>query len=69
MTLTQKLMKIVEIVNSDGGVAFLKIRFMLEDVQREVEAGNPTAIQFAKELDHVLRLCEVAAKTPLKSDA
>ena len=68
MTLTQKLMKLVEIVNSDGGVAFLKIRFMLEDVQREIEKGNHQAAQFATELEHVLRFCEMAAKTPTKSD-
>ena len=65
MTLTQKLMKIVEIVNSDGGVAFLKIRYMLDDVEREIDKGNANAIQFAKELDHVLRFCEVAANKPL----
>jgi hypothetical protein len=65
MTLTAKLMKIVETVNSDGGVAFLKIRFMLEDIDREIEKGNPTAIQFAKELDHILRFCELAASKPL----
>jgi len=69
MTLTQKLMKLVEIVNSDGGVAFLQIRFMLEDVQREIDKGNPQAIQFASELDHVLRFCELAAKKPITSDA
>jgi len=65
MTLTQKLMKIVEIVNSDGGVAFLKIRYLLEDVQREIDKGNANAIQFEKELDHVLRFCEMAANKPL----
>ena len=65
MTLTAKLMKIVETVNSDGGVAFLKIRFMLEDIDREIEKGNPNAIQFAKELDHILRFCELAASKPL----
>lgn len=65
MTLTQKLMKIVEIVNSDGGVAFLKIRYMLEDVEREIDKGNANAAQFEKELDHVLRFCEMAANKPL----
>ena len=65
MTLTAKLMKIVEIVNSDGGVAFLKIRYLLEDVQREIDKGNSNAIQFEKELDHVLRFCEMAANKPL----
>lgn len=65
MTLTQKLMKLVEIVNSDGGVAFIKIRLMLEDVQREIDKGNPQAIQFEKELGRVLRLCEMAANKPL----
>lgn len=65
MTLTQKLMKIVEVINSDGGVAFLKIRMLLEDVQREIDKGNPQAVQFATELDHVLRFCEMAANKPL----
>ena len=65
MTLTQKLMKIVEVINSDGGVAFLKIRVRLEDVQREIDKGNPQAVQFAIELDHVLRFCEMAANKPL----
>ncbi len=65
MTLTQKLMKIVEVINSDGGVAFLKIRVLLEDVQREIDKGNPQAVQFATELDHVLRFCEMAANKPL----
>lgn len=69
MTLTQKLMKIVEIVNSEGGVAFLQIRFTLEDVQQEINKGNPQAIQFAAELDHVLRFCEMATKKPITSDA
>lgn len=65
MTLTQKLMKLVETINSDGGVAFIKIRYMLEDVEREIDKGNVNAIQFAKELDHVLRFCELAANKPL----
>jgi len=65
MTLTQKMMKIVEVINSDGGVAFLKIRVLLEDVQREIDKGNPQAVQFATELDHVLRFCEMAASKPL----
>ena len=65
MTLTAKLKKIVEIVNSDGGVAFLKIRYLLEDVQREIDKGNANAIQFEKELDHVLRFCEMSANKPL----
>ena len=65
MTLTQKLMKLVETINSDGGVAFLKIRYMLDDVEREIDKGNANAIQFAKELDHVLRFCEMAARKPL----
>lgn len=67
MTLTQKLMKIVEIVNSDGGVAFIKIRLMLEDVQREIDKGNANAIQFEKELDRMLGFCEMASKIPFNS--
>ena len=67
MTLTQKLMKIVEIVNSDGGVAFLKIRLMLEDVQSEIDKGNPNAIQFEQELDHILGFCDRVSKMPFSS--
>ena len=65
MTLTQKLLKIIETVNADGGVAFVRIRAVLEDVDREIEKGNANAIQFAKELDHILRFCEMAASKPL----
>ena len=65
MTMTQKLMKIVEVINADGGVAFLKIRVVLEDVQREIDKGNLQAVQFATELDRVLRFCEMAASKPL----
>jgi hypothetical protein len=67
MTLTQKLLKISESINSYGGTGFIKIRFMLEDVEREIEKGNPNAIQFAKELDHVLRFCEAAANSSFES--
>lgn len=66
MTLTQKLIKILEVAGD--GYKFIHIRVMLEDVEREIDNGNPQAIQFAKELDHVLRFCEMAAKTPMKSD-
>ena len=65
MTLVQKIIKLQEVINSQGGVAFLKIRFLLEDVERESEKGNPRAIQFAAELDHVLRFCEMAAEKDL----
>jgi hypothetical protein len=68
MTLTQKLLKLVEIIHSDGGLAFLKIRYMLEDVQCELDKGNPQAAQFAEELERILRFCEMAAKTSVKSD-
>lgn len=65
MTLVQKLTKLQEVINSQGGIAFLKMRFMLEDVEREIQKGNPRAIQFAKEFDHVLRFCEMAAEKDL----
>lgn len=65
MTLIDKLMKILEVVNSDGGVTFLKIRLMLEDVEREIAKGNPNAVQFEKELDHILKFCEMCAKKEL----
>ena len=65
MTLVQKLTKLQEVINSQGGIAFLKMRFMLEDVEREIEKGNPRAIQFAAEFDHVLRFCEMAAEKDL----
>lgn len=65
MTLTQKLLKIIETVNADGGVAFIKIRAVLEDVDGEIKKGNANAIQFEQELDHVLRFCEMAANKSL----
>lgn len=61
MTLTQKLAKLLEIAGD--GYKFIFIRAVLEDVEREIEKGNPQAVQFAAELDHVLRFCEMASKT------
>lgn len=63
MTLTQKLAKLLEVAGD--GYKFIHIRVMLEDVEREIEKGNANAMQFAKELDHVLRFCEMAASKPL----
>lgn len=63
MTLTAKLAKLLEIAGD--GYKFIHIRVMLEDVEREIDKGNANAIQFAKELDHVLRFCEMAANKPL----
>jgi hypothetical protein len=63
MTLTAKLAKLLEIAGD--GYKFIHIRLMLEDVEREIEKGNTQAIQFAKELDHVLRFCEAAAEKDL----
>lgn len=60
MTMTQKLLKLLELAND--GYNFLHIRAMLEDIDREIQNGNPLAIQFSKEFDHVLGLCEVATK-------
>lgn len=60
MTLTAKLAKILEIAGD--GYKFVHIRMMLEDMEREIEKGNPNAIQFAKELDHILKLCEYVNK-------
>jgi type II secretory pathway component PulF len=60
MTMTEKLLKLLEIAND--GYRFLQIRDILEDIDREIQKGNPLAIQFSKEFDHVLGLCEVATK-------
>lgn len=60
MTMTQKLIKLLELAND--GYNFLQIRFVLEDIDIEIQNGNPLAIQFSKEFDHVLGLCEVATK-------
>jgi hypothetical protein len=61
MTLDKKMLKLLETLND--GYRFLQIRFMLEDVERKIEEGNPLAIQFAKELDHVLGFCEAVTKS------
>lgn len=62
MTLTQKLLKIIEIVHSDGGIAFLKIRATLEDLEKQIDKGDARALQFEQELNHLLRFCELVSK-------
>ena len=66
MTLIDKLMNINAMIHGNGGVDFIKIRWMLEDVERLANEGNPMAIQFAKELGHVHDLILAAIKMELK---
>lgn len=54
MTSTQKLLKILEIANSEGGVTFLKIRVFLETLDEEAKQGSDLAVRFQQELTHIL---------------
>lgn len=60
MTLTEKITDIASIINDNGGVNFLKIRFFLEDVERLASEGHAHAIEFAKQLDNIHRALQYA---------
>lgn len=61
MTLTQQITNIVAIVNGDGGVNFLKIRFFLEDVERLASEGDKNAIEFSRHLNSVYKAVKHAS--------
>ena len=48
-----KLMNIDMMINDNGGFNFIKIRMMLDDIDRLADEGNAKALQFIKELEHV----------------
>jgi hypothetical protein len=66
MTMIQKLMRVVELVNAEGGVTFIKIRMVLEEIQEALENGSPQAAEFDRAMDIVLRMAEYAHKQKFK---
>ena len=70
MTLVQKLMDIDAMIHGGGGVNFIKIKIMLEDVEELIHnhdpAAVPLAIQFAKELDHIHAFISKAVQKEFK---
>jgi len=65
MTSTDKLMNIDSMIHDNGGVNFIKIRIMLDDIDRLASEGNAKALQFIKELGHVHDLVLAATKIEL----
>lgn len=61
MTLTQKITDIASIINDNGGVNFLKIRFFLEDVERLASEGDKNAIEFSRHLNSVYKAVKHAS--------
>lgn len=58
MTSTQKLLKILEITNSEGGLTFIRIRMFLEALDKEAEQGSELAATFQQELTNIMRVLE-----------
>lgn len=49
----EKLMDIDLIINSNGGINFLKIRAFFDDIDRLAGEGNSNAVQFSQQLDNI----------------
>lgn len=47
------LMDIHAMINSEGGVNFIKIKMLLCDIDDLADQENPKALQFIKELENV----------------
>lgn len=62
MTLAQKLLEIDTMIHADGGIAFLKARAQLEEIERLAEDGEPLAQQFSKSLDDVYRFMMIVTR-------
>jgi len=65
MTLTDKLLKISELIHSDGGLGFIKIRLLMEDIDAKIHEGNPLALKFEESLDNVLKAVTYATNQKL----
>lgn len=62
MTSTQTLMKILEIVNSKGGVSFIYIKMFLEQLDEDAEQGSALAIRLKQDLTNIMRVLEKVVK-------
>ena len=52
-------------INSAGGVNFIKIRMLLDDIDGLADQENPKALQFIKELEHVHAIVLAATQMEL----
>ena len=62
MTSVEMLMSLYNLILGNGGVNFIKIRLLLEDLDHLADKGDANAIQFKKELYHVYILALAATK-------
>lgn len=62
MKLIDQLMEIDAAINGDGGINFLKIRAVLDDIDRLISEGDDSAIQFSNSMRHVYRLVRAAVR-------
>lgn len=66
MTLTDKLLKISQLVHGDGGINYIKIRLFLEDVDIAIINGHPRAQELDRALSTVLKVLEHVTAQPLE---
>lgn len=60
MKSVEKLMGIDLAIHNNGGIGFLKIRALFDDIDRLAEEGDSRAIQFSQELDNVYKVVKKA---------
>lgn len=61
----EKLMDIDLIINSNGGINFLKIRAFFDDIDRLAGEGNSNAVQFSQQLDNIHRVVKRAVENEI----
>jgi hypothetical protein len=62
MNLVSKLLRILELLHGGGGTNFIKVRFLLEDIEKLSAEGNANALEFAKQLDNIYKFVELAVQ-------
>lgn len=62
MNLVNKMLRISELLHGGGGTNFIKVRFLLEDIEKLSAEGNTNAIEFVKQLDNIYKFVELAVQ-------
>ncbi len=58
-------MKINELIHSESGIGFVKIRMFLESVDKEVAKENPLALKVQESLDIIVKVLTRATEEKL----
>lgn len=64
MKMAEKIARIQELINGNGGVNYIKIRLFMEDVDLGLEAGKQGCLTLENHVDSLIRVLERVVAQP-----